>query len=105
AVLVLARLDRLSRNLEMISRLMESRLEFVATDFPHANRFTIHILAAVAEYESNLNSERMKAVLAAAKARGAKLRLQRGNITHAFPPGSNLASNRVRQARADGRAR
>ena len=43
----------------MISRLMESRLEFVAVDFPHANRFTIHILAAVAEYESRLSSERM----------------------------------------------
>src|ERR1700734_3528462 len=78
AVLVIARLDRLSRNVEMISRLMESRLEFVAVDFPHANRFTIHILAAVAEYESLLSSERMKGVLAAAKARGVKLGLQRG---------------------------
>jgi DNA invertase Pin-like site-specific DNA recombinase len=46
AVLVIARLDRLSRNVEMIAWLMESRLEFVAVDFPHANRFTIHILAA-----------------------------------------------------------
>jgi DNA invertase Pin-like site-specific DNA recombinase len=52
AVLVIARLDRLSRNVEMIARLMESKLEFVAVDFPHANRFTINILAAVAEYES-----------------------------------------------------
>ena len=105
ATLVIARLDRLSRNLEMISRLMESGLEFVAVDFPHANRFTIHILAAVAEYESNLNSERMKVVLAAAKARGALLGRQRRNVTRAFPPGSNSASNRVRQARADARAR
>jgi DNA invertase Pin-like site-specific DNA recombinase len=59
AVLVIARLDRLSRNVEMIARLVESRLEFVAVDFPHANRFTIHVLAAVAEYESRLSSERM----------------------------------------------
>jgi DNA invertase Pin-like site-specific DNA recombinase len=57
AALVIARLDRLSRNVEMISRLLESRLEFVAVDFPYANRFTIHILAAVAEYESRLISD------------------------------------------------
>jgi DNA invertase Pin-like site-specific DNA recombinase len=55
AALVIARLDRLSRNVEMISRLLESRLEFVAVDFPYANRFTI--LAAVAEYESRLISD------------------------------------------------
>ena len=52
---------------------MESKLEFVAVDFPHANRFTIHILAAVAEYESRLISERMKQVIAARRERGAKV--------------------------------
>ena len=52
AVLVIARLDRLSRNVAMIARLMDSGLDFVATDFPYANKFTIHLLAAVAEYES-----------------------------------------------------
>jgi Resolvase, N terminal domain len=77
----------------------------VATDFPHANRFTIHILAAVAEYESNLNSERMKLVLATAKARGSKLGVQRGKVAHVLPPGSTLASNQVRQTRADARAK
>jgi DNA invertase Pin-like site-specific DNA recombinase len=50
AVLVIARLDRLSRNVAMIARLMDSGLDFVATDFPYANKFTIHLLAAVAEY-------------------------------------------------------
>ena len=64
AMLVIARLDRLSRNVEMIARLMESRLEFVAVDYPHANRFTIHILAAVAQYELRLISERMKQIIA-----------------------------------------
>ena len=73
AVLVIARLDRLSRNVEMIARLMESKLEFVAVDFPHANRFTIHILAAVAEYESSLISERMKQIIAVRRERGAKV--------------------------------
>ena len=106
ATLVIARLDRLSRNVEMITRLMVGGLDFVvATDFPHANRFTIHILAAVAEYESNLNSERMKLVLATAKARGSKLGVQRGKVAHVLPPGSTLASNQVRQARAAARAR
>src|SRR5271157_4498730 len=48
ATLVIARLDRLSRSVGMISRLMESGVDFVTTDFPFANRFTIHVLAAVA---------------------------------------------------------
>jgi hypothetical protein len=43
--------DRLSRDVDMIARLMETELEFVAVDFPRANRFTIHILAAIAEFE------------------------------------------------------
>jgi DNA invertase Pin-like site-specific DNA recombinase len=60
---------------------LESRLEFVAADFPHANRFTIHILAAVAEYESRLSSERMKQVIAARRKRGAKV----GRFASGFP--------------------
>ena len=44
----------------MIARLMDGGLDFVATDFPYANKFTIHVLAAVAEYESRIQSERMK---------------------------------------------
>jgi DNA invertase Pin-like site-specific DNA recombinase len=52
---------------------MEAGADFEAVDFPQANRFTVHILAAVAEYEARLISERTKAGLAAAKARGVKL--------------------------------
>ena len=72
AKLVIAKLDRLSRNLAFIATLMDSGVEFVATDNPHANKLTVHILAAVAEHEREAISERTKAALAAAKRRGVK---------------------------------
>jgi DNA invertase Pin-like site-specific DNA recombinase len=73
ARLVIAKLDRLSRNLAFIATLMESGVEFIAADMPFANKLTIHILAAVAEHEREMISERTKAALAAAKARGTRL--------------------------------
>lgn len=73
AKLVIAKLDRLSRNLAFIATLMESGVEFVAVDNPHANKLTVHILAAVAEHERAMISERTKAALAAAKRRGVAL--------------------------------
>jgi DNA invertase Pin-like site-specific DNA recombinase len=73
ARLVIAKLDRLSRNLAFIATLMESGVEFVAVDNPTANKLTIHILAAVAQHEREMISERTKAALAAAKARGKRL--------------------------------
>jgi DNA invertase Pin-like site-specific DNA recombinase len=73
AKLVIAKLDRLSRNLAFIATLMESGVEFIAVDNPHASKLTLHILAAVAEHEREAISERTKAALAAAKARGTRL--------------------------------
>jgi DNA invertase Pin-like site-specific DNA recombinase len=73
AKLVIAKLDRLSRNLAFIAALMESGVEFVAVDNPHATKLTVHILAAVAEHEREMISERTKAALKAAKARGTRL--------------------------------
>jgi DNA invertase Pin-like site-specific DNA recombinase len=73
ARLVIAKLDRLARNVAFTSALMDSGCEFVACDNPHANRLTLHILAAVAEDEARRISERTKAALAAAKKRGVAL--------------------------------
>lgn len=71
--LLVAKLDRLSRNLNFITTLMSSKVNFVACDNPHATPFLIHILVAVAENERNMISSRTKAALEAAKRRGIKL--------------------------------
>jgi DNA invertase Pin-like site-specific DNA recombinase len=73
AKLIIAKLDRLSRNLAFIATLMESSVEFLAADNPHANKLTIHILAAVAQHEREMISERTRSALQAAKARGKRL--------------------------------
>ncbi|HDR8946016.1 TPA: recombinase family protein [Burkholderia vietnamiensis] len=73
ARLLIAKLDRLARNVHFVSGLMESKVQFVAVDMPDANELTVHIMAAFAEHEAKRISERTKDALAAAKARGVRL--------------------------------
>lgn len=71
--LIVARLDRLARNLVFVGQVLESGVGFVDAANPQANRLTLQILAAVAEEEARLISARTKAALAAARARGVLL--------------------------------
>jgi DNA invertase Pin-like site-specific DNA recombinase len=73
AILLIAKLDRLGRNVAFISKLMESDVDFVAVDNPHASKFFVHMMAAFAEYERDQISVRTKEALQAAKRRGVKL--------------------------------
>ena len=73
SVLLIAKLDRLARNVHFVSGLMEAGVEFVAADMPTVTKLTIHILAAVAEEEARMISARTIAALTAAKARGVRL--------------------------------
>ena len=86
--LLIAKLDRLARNVAFISNLMEAGVEFVAVDLPQANKLTVHIMAAMAEYEREMISKRVTEALKAAKARGVKL----GN-PHGLPEGVHLQGN------------
>jgi DNA invertase Pin-like site-specific DNA recombinase len=103
ATLIIAKLDRLARNVNFISNLMESTVEFTAVDFPQANRLTIHILAAVAEHEAAMISARTKAALGAAKARGVVLGGDRGNIAALARVGAKVSAAK-RSAKASNRA-
>ena len=73
AILVISRLDRLSRNLAFITSLQSSGVEFICCDMPAANKLTIHVLGAVAEAERDMISTRTKEALKEAKARGVQL--------------------------------
>ena len=76
--LIVAKLDRLARNVSFLSALLESDVEIVFCDFPQANKMVLHILASISQYEAELISTRTKQALAAKKARGCKL----GNPEH-----------------------
>ena len=103
ASLVVAKLDRLSRNAGFVCTILESGVSFTACDLPHANNMTLQIMAAVAEGEAKAISDRTKAALSAYKARGGKLGAelpQCRNLTQeARQKGADLAAEaRTRKA-------
>lgn len=99
AKLVIARLDRLARNVLFVSNLMESGVDFVACDLPAANKLTIHILASVAEADAEAISHRTKVALAAAKRRGVVLGGDHGIGALAHKGAVASAKVRTEQAR------
>lgn len=105
ATLVIAKLDRLSRSVSFISRLMEEGADFVAVDMPSANRFTLHIMAAMAEQEREMISHRTKVALQAARERGVVLGGRRGSCRiEDHSQAGRLHSSAVRSRRAMVRA-
>ena len=109
ATLVIAKLDRLARNMAFTATLMESGADFVACDIPEANRLTIHILAAVAEDEARRISERTKAALEAYKVRGGLLganhpkcrEISRAAAKKGGPLGAARVAEQARKSYAD----
>lgn len=99
ATLVIAKIDRLSRNLAFLANLMESKTRFVACDDPTSSELTIHIKAAIAQHEAKQISERTKAALKAAKARGKKLGW--ANSNRADTARASAAGVAASKARAD----
>lgn len=73
--LVIAKLDRLARSVSFISAIMDSKVDFIACDMPDANPLTIHIMAAMAEHEAKMISQRTKAALDAKRARDGEWRV------------------------------
>lgn len=100
ATLVIAKLDRLGRNVHFVSGLMESGVSFVAADSPDDEPFVLHMKAVFAEEEARKISERTKAALAALKARGVKLGTPR-NLTQEGRVRGAAKSGKVAKAKAD----
>jgi len=108
ATLVIAKLDRLARNVHFISGLMESRVKFVACDMPHAGDFELHIRASLAQEERRMISARTKAALRVLKNRTEPWISKRGRLVHKLGnPNAGTAAftgYQVIKDRADGYA-
>ena len=98
ATLLIAKLDRLSRDAHFLLGLEKAGIEFVCADMPNANRLTIGIMAIVAEEERRMISQRTKSALAAAKARGTKLGGDRGYRPEVAPDAALATAVRKRKA-------
>lgn len=98
AVLVIAKIDRLARNVHFISGLMNAKVRFVAVDMPSANEMIVHVMAAVAEQEAKMISARTKSALAAAKARGVKLGSPQNLTSEAQQAGAQANRNAAIEA-------
>lgn len=99
ATLIIAKLDRLARNVNFISNLMETSVEFVAVDMPTASKFALHIMAAVAEQEAIMIADRTRKALATAKAKGTQLGRRDDKIA-AYASMGAKASAALRTAKA-----
>lgn len=104
ARLIIANMGRLVRDARFLRALEHAGVEFVACDFPSLNLQTVGVVAAVAEEEHLRASTRIKAALAAAKARGVKLGGDRGNAIANEAHKGAMASKQVRQANAERQA-
>jgi DNA invertase Pin-like site-specific DNA recombinase len=98
ATLVIAKLDRLSRNLTFISNLMDSGVRFICCDMPEANEFTIHIFAALAQQERKLISKRTREALQAKKSQGTQLGKPENLTAIAV---QNSVATRIKNARSN----
>ena len=103
--LVIAKLDRLSRNAAFITALQDSGAKFIAADMPEANELTVHIMAAVAQAERQAIAKRTKEALAAAKARGVTLGNPNGAAALRRAAKGNAASLQSIKGNADSFAR
>lgn len=107
SILIVAKLDRLSRNVAFTSKLLESDVEITFCDFPQANRLILHIISSIAEYEANLISQRTRQSLKAKKERGVKLgksenlmNNHKEAIKHSSQTNRNKAQNNANNMRA-----
>ena len=92
AVLIVAKLDRLARNVSFLSNLLENDVEIVFCDFPQANKMMLHILSAISQYEAELIAARTRSALQAKKVRGFRL----GNPEHLMDKHGQAIRNSIK---------